>query len=86
MSEKSTVYAIKCFNLQGEQFVQQGFLLFPNEQKGVGFIEFCQNIKEKQKEHHYEPHGYVEVNDFFAKSVDQRRNFYVDNLERATSE
>lgn len=65
-------------------FIEQGFLLFPNEERADAFLELCEIMNKVKKTNNYTKFSYVEVSDFVAGKVDTQHNFYVSSSNAFT--
>lgn len=81
---KNLVFGLRSFKKEGAEFTRDGYLLFPDEEKALSFLNLCDNINKNGKTCHYEKFTWVKVNDFVGERVHVQKHFFVPDAEAYT--
>jgi hypothetical protein len=74
---KNLVFGLTSFKQVDSTFVPDGFLLFPDEDKAMLFIDLFNSLTAQAKTSHYEKFTWVKVNDYVGDRVNSQKQFYV---------
>lgn len=83
---KNLVFGLRSFkpvdtNTTPVEFSPDGYLLFPDENKAMSFLETCEVINKRGKTCHYEKFTWVKVNDYIGERINSQKQFYVQEAE-----
>ena len=79
---KNNVYSLKSFVIKNDTPVLDGYLLFPNEEKGDTFLKMA-NLSNNYwgPKSYYEKNEFVQVNDFIFQKFNENKSFFVRSLK-----